>query len=390
MALEYDDVLLLDTRGTKALDDLDQHFRAGDGTDGIRHPAPFALFRFAANGINFDADDVAILEKALPGFLRMIGTGQLGMPRHHHGGNGLAGMDFIVNRDRSGVVDFDDPARIRPRHGQRRVLDLLGTTRGQEGAGLASGICCISVSTSMSPGARAVDGALGLVGGGRRGEFNHRGAQPSVQPTPSFGHRFPFADAAQDDPRTACRDGLLERSPPNDEPPKLIFVDTAAEYWRGDGSLAHTHVVDGADVDDAPFVRRYLYAAAQHSAGLAELNDRSLSGARGANPLNMIDYTPLYRCALVNLVRWVCDGVSPPPSAVPRWSDGSAVQPRRRAETAVSDPVARVARPGRAADHVGARPRPRRRPRRRPLPGPSPSASRTPARCPRSTSTATR
>lgn len=173
-------------------------------------------------------------------------------------------------------------------------------------------------------GARAADGVLGLVGGGRRGEFNHRGAQPSVQPTPSFGHRFPFADAEQDDPRTSRRDGLLERVAAEREPAKLIFVDTAAEYWRGDASLAHTHVVDGSDVDDAPFVRRYLYAAAQHSSGLAELTDRSASGARGANPLNMVDYTPLYRCALVNLVRWVRDGVGPPPSAVPRWSDGSA------------------------------------------------------------------
>src|SRR4051794_19809855 len=66
-----------------------------------------------------------------------------------------------------------------------------------------------------------------------RGEFNHRGAQPSVQPTPSFGHRFPFADAAQDDPRTGRRDGLLERVAAESEPPKVVFVDTAAEYWRG-------------------------------------------------------------------------------------------------------------------------------------------------------------
>jgi Alpha/beta hydrolase domain len=174
-------------------------------------------------------------------------------------------------------------------------------------------------------GGRAIDGALGLVGGGRRGEFNHRGAQPSVQSTPSFGHRFPFADAAQDDPRTGRRDGVLDRAAAAADPPKLIFVDTGAEYWRGDASLAHTDVVDGLDVDDAPFVRRYLFASTQHSPGLAELNDLSPSGARGANPLNMLDYTPLYRCALVNLVRWVGDGVGPPASAVPRWSDHSAL-----------------------------------------------------------------
>ena len=169
------------------------------------------------------------------------------------------------------------------------------------------------------------DGVLGLVGGGRRGEFNHRYAQPSVQPTPSFGHLFPFADLPQTDPRTGLTAGLLDRPAARPDPPKVVFVDTAAEYWRGDASLAHTSVVDGSDVDGAPFVRRYLYASAQHGPGLAELSDRTLSGAVGANPMNVVDYTPLYRSALVNLVSWMCDGIEPPGSEVPRRSDGTAV-----------------------------------------------------------------
>ena len=220
-------------------------------------------------------------------------------------------------------------------------------------------------------GRRAIDGALGLVGGGRRGEFNHRGAQPSVQPTPSFGHGFPFADAAQDDPRTGRRDGLLERVAAAAEPPKLMFVDTAAEYWRGDASLAHTDVADGSDVDDAPFVRRYLYAAAQHSSGLAELSDLSPSGARGANPLNMIDYTPLYRGALVNLVHWVCDGVSPPPSAVPRWRDNSAVHRDDALKQLSAIPSLALPDPAELPFMVALDLGPDARPRDRPLPGPS-------------------
>ena len=40
----------------------------------------------------------------------------------------------------------------------------------------------------------AFDGLNPHVAGARRGEFNHRFAQPSVQPTPSFGHLFPFAE----------------------------------------------------------------------------------------------------------------------------------------------------------------------------------------------------
>ena len=39
-------------------------------------------------------------------------------------------------------------------------------------------------------------------GRGRRGEFNHRFAQPSQQSAPGFGHLFPFADNPTTDPLT--------------------------------------------------------------------------------------------------------------------------------------------------------------------------------------------
>ncbi|MEZ4569936.1 MAG: alpha/beta hydrolase domain-containing protein [Thermomicrobiales bacterium] len=57
---------------------------------------------------------------------------------------------------------------------------------------------------------QAYDGMLVHVAGGRRGEFNHRFGQPSVQSTPSFGHRFPFADDPLTDPLTGQTAGLLD------------------------------------------------------------------------------------------------------------------------------------------------------------------------------------
>ncbi len=173
-------------------------------------------------------------------------------------------------------------------------------------------------------GAPAFDGVLGIVGGGRRGEFNHRHAQPSVQPTPSFGHLFPFADLPQTDPRTGRTAGLLDRVAARSEPPKIVWCDSSAEYWRGDASLAHTSVVDGSDVDDAPFVRRYLFSSTQHGPGPVAVETRTAQGSRGANPLNLVDYRPLYRSALMNLVAWIVDGAAPPHSAVPRWGEGTA------------------------------------------------------------------
>jgi hypothetical protein len=42
---------------------------------------------------------------------------------------------------------------------------------------------------------------------------------------------------------------------------------------------------------------------------------------------NTIDYSPLLRACLVNLDRWVAEGVEPPPSRHPRRADVSAVPP---------------------------------------------------------------
>src|SRR6185437_10318992 len=49
-------------------------------------------------------------------------------------------------------------------------------------------------------------------------------------------------------------------------------------------------------------------------------------GDRGAYDFNVIAYQPLLRAALLNLDRWVSEGVEPPPSQYPRLADGTAVK----------------------------------------------------------------
>ncbi len=171
----------------------------------------------------------------------------------------------------------------------------------------------------------AYDGVLAHIAGGRRGEFNHRAAQPSVQPTPSFGHRFPFADDAQTDPQTGLDAGLLDRQRWLGCMPKIFYTNTSSEYWRGDASLAHSSVVDGSDIDPPPETRHYLFASTQHGSGMLPLIDRSIFGSHGGNCFNIVDYTPLMRAAVTNLLAWITDGTEPPPNAVPRTGDGTAV-----------------------------------------------------------------
>ena len=173
-------------------------------------------------------------------------------------------------------------------------------------------------------GNQVFDGVLAHVAGGRSGEFNHRYGQPSVQPTPSLGHRFPFADEPQTDPRSGRRAGLLDRQRAAGCVPKIFYTDTSSEYWRGDAGLAHRDLESGADVEPPAEARRYLFASTQHGPGAPPFTDRSMFGSHGANRLNVVDYRPLFRAALENLRVWVADGIEPPESVFPRAKDATA------------------------------------------------------------------
>lgn len=48
-------------------------------------------------------------------------------------------------------------------------------------------------------------------------------------------------------------------------------------------------------------------------------------GARNHHGSNVVDYRPVLRAALINLDRWVTEGIAPSPNLFPRLSDGTAV-----------------------------------------------------------------
>ena len=177
-------------------------------------------------------------------------------------------------------------------------------------------------------GRQVYDGLLPQVAGARRGQFNHRFAQPSDQSAPSIGHLMPFADDPQTDPVTGESGGLLDRQRALGGVPKVYAINTAAEYYRGDASLAHTDIMGEKDVDPPAEVRTYLFASTQHGPGTLPLTTiGAAEGAQGTHGFNAVDYTPLTRAALINLDRWASDGVEPPPNAVPRIAAGTAARP---------------------------------------------------------------
>jgi hypothetical protein len=109
--------------------------------------------------------------------------------------------------------------------------------------------------------------------------------------------------------------------------PKIVYTNSSAEYWRGDGSLAHVDALGERDLPAAPEVRRYLFAGTQHGPG-ALPQERAAEDGYGtvaSYGFNVVDYSPLLRAALANLDGWASDGVEPPRSMVPRVDDETAV-----------------------------------------------------------------
>jgi hypothetical protein len=154
------------------------------------------------------------------------------------------------------------------------------------------------------------------VAGARRGEFNLRLGQPSLNAQDTVGSLGPFDDAA-----------LFKRLSERGRMPRIFATNSSAEYWRGDASLIHTDSEGSHDIEPADFARTYLFAGSQHTPGTLPPPDADPNtGGRGRHRFNVVDYAPLLRSALVNLDRWVSSGIEPPPSAFPRIVDGSAVQ----------------------------------------------------------------
>jgi hypothetical protein len=240
----------------------------------------------------------------------------------------VVGTGMLATRDLASFLRYEAEA---PTAGD--IEHVIGEGQSQCGRFLRT---YLHAGLNMDERGRpAFDGVLAHIAGGRRGEFNHRYAQPSVQPTPSFGHLFPFADLPQTDPVSGETAGLLDRQTARGAMPKIIYTDTSSEYWRSDAGLSHADLASGGDAELPDNVRRYLFASTQHGPGSAVLSRHTMFGSHGQNYMNIIDYRPLYRAALMNLLIWVRDDVAPPGSSYPTGD-------RRGSRAEVMDSLAKI------------------------------------------------
>ena len=189
-------------------------------------------------------------------------------------------------------------------------------------------------------GAVVFDGMLPNVAGGKMGEFNVRFGQPSSLSNRSVNNLPPFLDLEVDDdlevdgdPEADGADGILAKVTQRGVAPKVIYTNTSSEYWGGHGGLAHVTADGQADATLPDHVRSWLFCGTQHAPANLPISDTNPdTGARGAQPLNYVDYRPLMRAALHHLDRWVTHSEQPPDHQYPRYADGTIAEAAQVAE----------------------------------------------------------
>lgn len=310
-----------------------------DAAGGPRATIPRDRWRFARAG----ADGAPVPDHTRVWLADGFAPGRVYEVVYRTASSPVVGAGLLAVRDAVAFLRHGDAAAGNPCAG--RIDHTFGFGMSQSGRFLRH---FLYLGLNLDEAGRPVfDGLLPHVAGARRGEFNSRFAQPSVQQTPGFGHLPPFADDEGPHPPAGAAGGLLGRQRALGGVPKIVSINTSAEYWRGDASLAHTDPAGTRDLALPPEVRAYLFAGTQHGLGTVppprvNAND----GARGAHPFNALDYA-LLRAALVNLERWVTAGEAPPPSAVPRLADGTAVPARAALDAYRAIPGATLPDPAR-------------------------------------------
>jgi Alpha/beta hydrolase domain len=237
-------------------------------------------------------------------------------------GSRVMGLGFLGLRD---LVSF-------LRHGKADAGGMLNPLAGfvdktyGYGASLAGRVVreYIYEGWNRDAGGRKVfDAVLTHTGVGRL-FFNMRFAQVGRYPRQHEEHswpseRYPFTFTPVPDPFSGKLDSVLKRP---DTDPLVIHSHTAGEYWERHGSMTHTDPRDGSDVEIPVNVRMYALAGAPHAAIAAD-NPRWI----GQLPPNNISPQPFLRACFVLMDRWATTGEPPPPSRVPKRTDGTLVSP---------------------------------------------------------------
>src|SRR5437660_1403407 len=142
----------------------------------------------------------------------------------------LVGLGLLAVRDTAAWLRSGSAAAGNPCAGELDHAYVIGVS--QTGRFLRH-LLYLGLNEDEAAG-KVFDGVIAHIAGARRGEFNQRFGQPSLNATSSVGSLFPFTDASAVDRVTGKRGAQLARLEARGTVPKIVAVNTSAEYWRGD------------------------------------------------------------------------------------------------------------------------------------------------------------
>ncbi len=174
-------------------------------------------------------------------------------------------------------------------------------------------------------GRKVFDGAVPMVAGAGMGFFNHRFASPTRFSTQRESHLFPadvfpFTYNESTDLFTKKKDGLLKLATAKKVIPKIMHIQSSAEYWHRCAALSHIRQHPLMDAVIPENVRFYAIVG-QHGAG----NGIPKNKKAGTIAINHTNYSPFVRTLIVALDDWIKTGKIPPPSVYPKFKDGTLV-----------------------------------------------------------------
>ena len=156
---------------------------------------------------------------------------------------------------------------------------------------------------------KVFDGIMANCPGAGKGLFNSRFAQTTRHGSHHEDNLFPidffpFSTVEQYDPVTGEHGDGLVRARKSGFLPKMFFINSSTDYWTRAASLLHTDVEGKEDIAIDPNARIYSIAGRAHTDARIGIIGRAL---------------------LTALDQWVCYGVEPPKSQIPKILNGTLV-----------------------------------------------------------------
>jgi hypothetical protein len=175
-------------------------------------------------------------------------------------------------------------------------------------------------------GKKVFDGQLQWIGAADGVNMNYRFSLPGItnrnrQQLLYLEGVFPFANVSTTDPISGKTASRYDRCTATNTCPLGMEIYSANEYWVKAASLLTTDPTGTKDLPDSPFTRNYFISSHQHGVG----NGASKGACQQLQ--NPLDSAPVQRALWIALDDWSTKGTAPPPSMVPKLSDGTLVPP---------------------------------------------------------------